>query len=57
MTQTEKIARLKEALRILLASRGCYHEPTASPEIPEEISAQFDILFDDAKKVCEAMKL
>lgn len=41
-----------KALQILLRSHDCL-APDGSPEIPEEISAQFDINLDDARAISE----
>jgi len=43
-----------EALKILLSSRNCW--TNGEPEIAEEISAQFDINLDDARKICDLLK-
>lgn len=42
-----EVTSLVKALRILLASRDCL-APDGSPEIPEHISASFDIGLDEA---------
>lgn len=50
---TEENERLREALRILLSSHGCLTDGQA--EIPEELSAQFDITLDQAHLVRAAL--
>lgn len=42
----------REALIILLESRGCWTK-TGGPETAEEISAQFDLPLDKARRICE----
>ncbi len=44
---------LVDALKILLASRKCWSSNEC--EIPEELSAQFDITLDEARSVCSAL--
>lgn len=40
-----------EIAKILLSSQNCW--TNNKPEIPEEISAQFDIPLSDARRICE----
>jgi hypothetical protein len=42
--------RNREALKILLQSRNCWCND--EPEIPEEISARFDLTLDEARRIC-----
>lgn len=45
--------RLRKSVQILLATKGCIY--CGEPEIPEEISAQFDINLAEAKLVHDTL--
>ncbi len=46
--------RLRAALRLLLSARDCL-APDGGAEIPEALSASFDIGLDDARAVAAAL--
>lgn len=52
--QNTRVEDLEFAVKTLLASHGCL-APNGLAEIPEEISAQFDINLDDATRIAASL--